>query len=86
MAETVGLLSVVTLKDPSVRNRALCSPRRLAKRGHFPQRWPTLLNPASVNKISIGTHYDQHTNKAITFHRKENNEIKDMVGGRIFAH
>lgn len=86
MAKTVGFLSVVTLKDPSVRNRAQCGPRRLAKRGHFPLCWPTLLNPSSVNKIPIGTHYDQHTNKAITFNRKENNEIKDLVGGRIVVH
>lgn len=88
MAETVGLLSVVTLKDPSVRHRAQCSSRKTSKRrGHFPLCWPTLLNPASVNKISTGAHYDQHTNKAITFQRRDNNEIKDMVvGGKIFAH
>ena len=86
MAETVGLLSVVTLKDPSVRNRAQCGLRRMPKRGHFPLCWPTPLNPSSVNKFSIGAHYDQHTNKAGTFLRKDNNEIKEQVGGGIFAH
>lgn len=86
MAETVGLLSVVTLKEQSVRNRAQCSPHRLEERGHFPVCWPALLNPASVNKISIDAHYDQHTNRVIAFHRKENNDIKDMAGGKIFAH
>lgn len=69
-----GLLSVVTLKGPSVTNSA-------GKRGHFPLRWPTLLNPASANTISIGGHYDRHINKAITFHGKErNSEIKDVAG------
>ncbi len=86
MVETVGLLSVATLKEQSIRNRAQCSPHRLEERGHFPRCWPTLLNPASVNKFSIDSHYDQHTNKASTFHRRENNEIKDMVGRFLYTY
>ena len=86
MAKTVGLLSAVALKDPSITNRAQCSPCRLAKRGHFPLCWPTLLNPASVNKISSGSHYDQHTNKAITSHEKESDKIKNMAEGVVPAH
>lgn len=55
MVETVGLLSVVTLKRPIHQKQGSVS-SLLTERGAIPLCWPTLLNPACVNNISIDTH------------------------------